>query len=224
MSDAGHAAVDAHRCRPCGGSDDARPARTLELTTLATRVAPPLYFCAAPVLTAGAHRHVHPLALLADEGQVFDTTLVGTAEPVRNAGIELRNLARHRGEIVGTRHEPKPPAQHVEPLVALVHARSGLTRTSFDAAITCLKAAIADGWWLRGKVVTPHRWDPRVRTRESATGCGVTRSSRVRWWAREIGNSGSSVVLRWPDSRRECSCATATAPRIRHRPGGSCPR
>lgn len=57
------------------------------------------------LLRTPAHSHVHPLTLLAEEGQVLHLLPVGTPEPVRHAGVELGDLAGHEREVVRTERQ-----------------------------------------------------------------------------------------------------------------------
>ena len=49
--------------------------------------------------------------------------VVGAAEPVRDAGVELGRFAGGEDEVLLAEHQPQPPAEHVEPLVALMGVR-----------------------------------------------------------------------------------------------------
>ena len=63
---------------------------------------------------------MHALALRAEEHQHLGGLGTGAAEPVRDAGVELGDLAGLHGEVVLGEPQAQPPGQDVHPLVALV--------------------------------------------------------------------------------------------------------
>jgi len=58
--------------------------------------------------------------LRAEERQHLGGLAIGTAEPVRHAGVELGDLARLHDEVVLAQPQSQSPGQDVHPLVALV--------------------------------------------------------------------------------------------------------
>ena len=70
-----------------------------------------------------SNTQVHTLALRAEEAQDLHRPIAGASEPMRRAGVELRGLARLHHQIVLGDHETQTPAQHLQPLVALMGAR-----------------------------------------------------------------------------------------------------
>jgi hypothetical protein len=79
---------------------------------------------------------VDALALRSEDHDELDR-LVDYAEPVRCPGAELDGLTWFDREIVVAEQEPKPPVEHVHPLVALVHGQLGGRRAplSGDAGL-----------------------------------------------------------------------------------------
>jgi hypothetical protein len=63
---------------------------------------------------------VHALALRAEEHQQLGRLGTGAAKPVRDAGVELGDLAGLHDEVVLGEPQPQPPGQDVHPLIALV--------------------------------------------------------------------------------------------------------
>jgi hypothetical protein len=63
---------------------------------------------------------VHALALRAEQRQHLSRLGASAAEPVRDAGVELCDLAGRHDEVVLGQPQPQSPGQDVHPLVTLV--------------------------------------------------------------------------------------------------------
>jgi hypothetical protein len=69
---------------------------------------------------------MHALALRAEEHQHLSRLRRGAAEPVRDASVELGDLAGLHDEVMLGQSQPQLPGQHVHPLVALVDLLFGV--------------------------------------------------------------------------------------------------
>ena len=69
----------------------------------------------------------------------------GIAEPVRDVGVELGDLAGGQDEVVLAEQQAQPAGQHVEPLVALVHLLLRRARRPVSGGMICLYACSPPG-------------------------------------------------------------------------------
>jgi hypothetical protein len=69
---------------------------------------------------------VHSLAVASMHAQDLDRLIACWAEPVREARIELGNLARPHCDVVLAQNQPHLAGQDVEPLVAVMSAKLAL--------------------------------------------------------------------------------------------------
>src|SRR4051794_18521118 len=67
----------------------------------------------------GPGPYVNPGALAVEDGEKLDRAALGAAEPMRHPGVELGRLARLQRQVVRAQDKSEPPADHVQPLVAL---------------------------------------------------------------------------------------------------------
>ena len=67
--------------------------------------------------------HVDVLAVPPEQAQDLDGLVAGGAEPVRQLGVELGDLARPHRDVTLAEDQPQPPGENVEPLVALVGSK-----------------------------------------------------------------------------------------------------
>ncbi len=68
---------------------------------------------------------MHALSLRPEQAEKLRRIRAGAAEPVRYPGVELGRLAGSQYQIVLAEHQPEPPAEDIQPLVALVGLRVG---------------------------------------------------------------------------------------------------
>jgi hypothetical protein len=66
-----------------------------------------------------------PFALPAEEAEDLNGCGVRAAEPMRHPGIELGRLARGEYEILFAEYQSEPPAEYVDPFIALMGLRLG---------------------------------------------------------------------------------------------------
>src|SRR5215207_6621295 len=78
------------------------------------------------VLVARRGADVHALAVAAVHAEDLDRLVAGRAEPVRQAGVELGDLARLPRDVVLAQDQPHLAREHVEPLIARVGAEPAL--------------------------------------------------------------------------------------------------
>ena len=69
---------------------------------------------------------MRPFPLPAEQAQELHRLLVSSTEPVRRLRVELGGLTGKQDEVMIAEHEPQPPVQDVDPLVALVRLQLGL--------------------------------------------------------------------------------------------------
>ena len=117
--------------------------------------------------------------MLAEEAEELDGVLVGGAEPVRGAGVELGGLAGAEDEVVLGEDEAESAVEDVDPLVALVGLRLGAERRERPAGITILNAWMPTAWRVSGTIVMPCAFAGRRWMRGSPVGGASTSSSSV---------------------------------------------
>ena len=96
------------------------------------------------------------------------------AEPVRDLGVELGDLAGPEHQVLVAEDEPDVAGQDVDPLVAVVGARLGVTLL---VGMTIFQACMPSGCRVSGMTVLPLTRPGLSRMRGSPTSGAPTRSS-----------------------------------------------
>ena len=95
---------------------------------------------------------MHPLALRTEHAEHLRGLVAGAAEPVRDPGVELCDLAGAQDQVMVGEHQPHPAGEDVQPLVALVRLQLGVR---LDVGITIFQACTPPGCRVSGMTVRP---------------------------------------------------------------------
>jgi hypothetical protein len=124
---------------------------------------------------------VEAFALRAEDAQELDRLSVGIAEPVREVGVEFRDLAASEIEVLAAEDHAQSPVEDIQPVVSLVRAR-----VWFEVGWACRQDVLEDLQsaglvGVSGMMVMPLRMNDRGYTLGSPlAGAPTSSSSGIR--------------------------------------------